>query len=187
MNETSIVILYASHDGHTRKIALRVAQQLMAAGSLVTLCDLGREQPDAGDLAESSTLVIMAPIRYGYHLPPVERFVMRNKALLADKKLALVSINLTARKQGKNTAAANPYFCKWIKRHKIEPDLRAVFAGRLEYALYRWWEKQMIRLIMFMTGGPTQFDAVVEYTDWRAVDAFANEVAALATEKKEAA
>jgi menaquinone-dependent protoporphyrinogen oxidase len=37
----------------------------------------------------------------------------------------------------------------------------------------------MIRLIMKMTGGPTDPQARVEYTSWEAVDQFAKEIASL--------
>jgi menaquinone-dependent protoporphyrinogen oxidase len=37
----------------------------------------------------------------------------------------------------------------------------------------------MIRLIMLMTHGPTDPKAVVEFTDWDKVEAFANAVCAL--------
>jgi menaquinone-dependent protoporphyrinogen oxidase len=35
----------------------------------------------------------------------------------------------------------------------------------------------MIRLIMTMTGGPTDPATVIEYTDWGQVDAFADDLA----------
>lgn len=55
----------------------------------------------------------------------------------------------------------------------------AVFAGKLDYPRYGFWDRQMIRLIMWMTGGPTDPHAVVDYTDWQQVEAFGQAVAAL--------
>lgn len=37
----------------------------------------------------------------------------------------------------------------------------------------------MIRFIMWITRGPTDPSTVIEYTDWRAVDAFAREICAI--------
>ena len=182
-----ILLLYATHDGHTRRIAYALAGQLIAQGKTVTVMDLGRETPAAQDVGESDTIAIVAPIRFGYHLPSVEKFISTNKDILLGKKLAMVSINLTARKQGKNTPQTNGYMRKWLKRHKIQPALAAVFAGYLNYSLYSWWEKQAIRLIMKMTGGPTDFKAVVDYTDWSMVEAFAKDIASLTREEEEEA
>jgi menaquinone-dependent protoporphyrinogen oxidase len=53
-----------------------------------------------------------------------------------------------------------------------------VFAGKLDYPRYRWFDRQMIRLIMALTGGPTDPTTVVDYTDWAAVDGFAGELRA---------
>jgi len=51
-----------------------------------------------------------------------------------------------------------------------------VFAGKLDYPSYRFADRLMIRLIMLITGGPTDPRTVVEFTDWQRVDAFARRV-----------
>ena len=40
-------------------------------------------------------------------------------------------------------------------------------------------DRLMIRFIMWLTHGPTDLTAVVEFTDWHRVDAFAQRVHAL--------
>lgn len=54
----------------------------------------------------------------------------------------------------------------------------AAFAGRLDYPVYRWSDRQIIRFIMLITGGPTDSTQCIEYTDWPSVDAFAAELRA---------
>ena len=51
-----------------------------------------------------------------------------------------------------------------------------MFAGKLDYPRYTFWDRQIIRLIMFITKGPTDPDAVVDFTDWQQVDAFARKI-----------
>ena len=182
-----ISLLYATHDGHTRKIAAALAGHLIALGHVVSMTDLGRDPVDGAELRESETVVIVAPIRFGYHLPPVENFIKANKKFLGEKKLVMASVNLTARKQGKNTPETNLYMRKWLRRHGIKPDLGAVFAGYLDYKLYKGWERWAIRLIMKITGGPTDFKAVVDYTDWSKLEAFAKDIARVTGEKEEEA
>ena len=57
--------------------------------------------------------------------------------------------------------------------------LAAAFAGRLDYPRYRWLDRQIIRCIMWLTGGPTDPGTSIEYTSWESVDAFAARLAAL--------
>lgn len=181
-----IELLYATQDGHTRKIAETLAAHLTALGHAVALTDLGGGDIHSADLLESEAVVIVAPIRFGYHLPPVEAFIKANKTTLRHAKLAMASVNLTARKQGKDTPETNGYMRKWLKRHGMQPTVAAVFAGRLDYSLCKTWERWAIRLIMAITKGPTDFDTIVEYTDWTAVVRFAQDIADLATSKAKA-
>ena len=49
----------------------------------------------------------------------------------------------------------------------------AVFAGKIDYPRYGFIDKYMIRLIMWMTKGPTDVSGTFEFTDWSAVENFA--------------
>jgi menaquinone-dependent protoporphyrinogen oxidase len=61
----------------------------------------------------------------------------------------------------------------------LQPALDAAVAGRLDYPSYNWLDRQIIRLIMMLTGGPTDPRCRVEYTSWKAVDAIADRIAAI--------
>lgn len=185
--KTDIAILYASHDGQTRKVALHIAGKLMDEGLILTLDDLEKTTPALEDLQEADQIVLIAPVRFGHHLPSMDRFVVKNRALLAAKRLVMVSLNLTARKEDKDTPETNPYMGKWIKKLGVQPEGRAVFAGKLNYAQYPWWEKHVVRLIMKITGGPTNLDANIEFTRWDRVDALAAQIVAAQKKKVQAA
>jgi menaquinone-dependent protoporphyrinogen oxidase len=109
----------------------------------------------------------------------VDRFLSAYRALPALPPLALASVNLSARKPGKTTSSGNAYLRKTIARHRLAPAAAVAFAGRLDYRRYSWRDRQIIRFIMLLTGGPTAPDTSVEYTSWSAVDAFADQIAAL--------
>jgi menaquinone-dependent protoporphyrinogen oxidase len=55
----------------------------------------------------------------------------------------------------------------------------AVFAGKLDYPIYTFLDRQVIRFIMWMTKGPTDPQAVVEFTDWKKVDDFGRAIAGM--------
>ncbi|MFD2183635.1 menaquinone-dependent protoporphyrinogen IX dehydrogenase [Rhodoplanes azumiensis] len=172
-------IFYASRDGQSRKIATHVAGRLAARGIPATPTDLATSQPSAADLAAQPLVVAIMSIRYGKHLAEGLQFVETFKGLDAPPPLVLASVNLTARKPGKDTAEGNAYLRKLITKNGLEPALAAAFAGRLDYPRYGFFDRHIIRFIMLITGGPTDPTTVVEYTPWDRVDAFANDIAAL--------
>ena len=167
----TILILYSSTDGHTLKICQRIGQWLDAAGQTVTLKPLDTAQ--AQDLQACDRFVIGAAIRYGKHRPEVVAFITRHHAVLQSRPGGFFSVNLVARQAEKAKVEHNPYLQRFLRGLIWQPDWLAVFAGKLDYSRYRWHDRLMIRLIMWMTGGPTNPATVREYTDWRQVEAFA--------------
>lgn len=186
MTTPCLHLIFATKDGQTLKIAERMAAQWQRQNLPYALHDMAHASPDPTAWPTHTPVVVMAPIRHGHPLPQVEAFLKKHKKTLNNHKLILISINLTSRKPEKNSPQTNAYYKKWVKRHRLKPVFGAVLAGRLEYRLYRTWEKWMIRFIMFLTGGPTDFKAVVDFTPWDQVDALACQIADLA-QKKEAA
>ena len=51
-----------------------------------------------------------------------------------------------------------------------------VFAGKIDYPKYKFFDKYMIRFIMWMTNGPTNISESFEFTDWSKVDDFAKDL-----------
>jgi menaquinone-dependent protoporphyrinogen oxidase len=172
-----ILIAYATTDGHTKRICERLKQVMESLGRQVTVVLL--TDADALDLTGFGRVVIGASIRYGHHQPSVAEFVTRHQALLESRPSAFFSVNIVARKPNKNTPETNPYCRKFLKSIAWQPRLAAVFAGKLDYPSYGFVDRQMIRLIMLITKGPTDPKAVVEFTDWAQVEAFGREVCAL--------
>ena len=173
----SVLILYSTTDGQTLRICQRVQQHLEAEGQCVTLVAI----TDAAvpDLSSFDKIVIGARIRYGKHQPEVFAFIEAHLAELQRVPNAFFSVNIVARKPEKNRAETNPYVRKFFKRTPWTPMLVDVFAGKLDYPRYRFFDRLMIRFIMWMTKGPTDPSTVVEFTDWQAVDRFAQEISAM--------
>lgn len=180
-DELPLLFCVASHDGQARRIAERMTLRLAERGFGFHLHDLYDGPPAPAVLDQAAMVVVVAAIRYGFHLPCARRFVKTHAAELSKRPFALVSVCLTARKPGKDTPEGNVYLRKWLRRMKAKPQLAAAIAGKLDYPRYAWWERQIIRLIMKMTGGPTDPSTVMEYTNWQAVDAFGDQIAAKLT------
>lgn len=171
---SKILVIYSTTDGHTRHICERLQQVMDQRGHSTTVLPLA--QADALDLSTFDKIVIGASIRYGKHQPAVAQFIGRNQRLLEDKPSAFFSVNIVARKPEKNQPQTNPYLLKFLRQISWKPKLLGVFAGRLDYPSYAFFDRFMIRLIMRMTHGPTDPHAVIEFTDWKQVEAFAQSV-----------
>jgi menaquinone-dependent protoporphyrinogen oxidase len=166
----SILIIYSTTDGQTEKICCRLQDVIQREGNQVTLCPI--TDSFGLDLRPFDKIVIGASIRYGRHNPLVSDFIARNKELLDGKPNAFFSVNVVARKPEKCRPEANPYLQKFLRRITWQPREMAVFAGRIDYPSYGFLDRLMIRLIMWMTKGPTDPTAVVEFTDWHQVEEF---------------
>ena len=175
----SVALYYATHDGQARRIAEHIARCLAEVGIVAPPHELAATPPSVAEMAAASVVVLVAAVRYGRHLPQAEQFLAAYRTLNAPPPLAFASVNLTARKPGKTTATGNAYVRKLIASHHLAPAVAVAFAGRLDYQRYGWRDRQIIRFIMLLTGGPTDPNTCIEYTSWPAVDEFAAHVAEL--------
>jgi menaquinone-dependent protoporphyrinogen oxidase len=170
-----ILIVYSTTDGHTREICDRLRTVIEQQAHQVTLIPVA-EVADA-DLEPCDKIVVGASIRYGKHSPLVVYFMERNAPLLNRKASAFFSVNVVARKPAKNQPDTNPYVRKLLRRIAWRPGEAAVFAGKIDYPRYGFLDRMVIRGIMWLTGGPTDPKAVVDFTDWRKVEEFGSLIA----------
>jgi len=171
----NILILYSTTDGHTVEICRRIKQTLESHGDSVKLLNL-KDGPDLNS-EDFDKIVIGASIRYGKHQPLVNQFIDKNQTILEGHPNAFFSVNVVARKPEKNQPETNPYLQKFLKKLNWQPQLLGVFAGRIDFPSLGFVDKHMIRFIMWMTKGPTDPNAVVEFTDWGKVEAFGRKIA----------
>ena len=173
----SILIAYSTTDGHTKKICERIGRVIEEQAHKVTLAFID-DEPDI-ELDSFDTIVIGASIRYGKHRPQVYEFIRKNQLVLDSKPNAFFSVNIVARKPEKNEAETNPYVEKFLRQTFWKPKKLEVFAGKIDYPKYTFRDRQVIRLIMWMTKGPTDPQAVVEFTDWNKVEDFGRVIAGM--------
>ncbi|MCI5123881.1 MAG: menaquinone-dependent protoporphyrinogen IX dehydrogenase [Candidatus Electrothrix sp. AR5] len=165
-----ILIIYSSTDGHTKKICLRLKQLLETQNDQVTLVSIN--DANSSDLTSFDKIVMGASIRYGKHSKQTYEFIKDNQEILEGKANAFFSVNVVARKSNKNTPETNPYLQKFLKQITWKPKNLAVFAGKIEYQKYKLRDRLMIRLIMWMTKGPTDPKTNIEFTKWHQVSEF---------------
>ena len=167
--KTKTGIIYSSVDGQTLKICNKLREGLLQNNQNVELFSITDFNED---VTNYDKLIIGASIRYGVHNKEIIDFINTNKKQLDSIKTAFFSVNLVARKPEKNTPDTNPYVIKFFKSIDWRPTVVEVFAGKLDYKKYPFFDRIMIQFIMWMTKGPTNTNTEIEYTNWDKVAAF---------------
>ncbi|MDA9606552.1 menaquinone-dependent protoporphyrinogen IX dehydrogenase [Candidatus Pelagibacter sp.] len=167
------LIIYSSTDGQTKNICEKI-KSFSKNSESIKLISL--EEASDFNLQLYENIIIGASIRYGKHSKNLYKFISSNKETLEKKRSAFFSVNVVARKPEKNTPETNPYMKNFLKISNWKPDKLGVFAGKVNYPNYGFFDKYIIRLIMFITKGPTDTTKSFEFTDWSKVEDFANEL-----------
>lgn len=178
-----VLFIYSTVDGHTLEICKRLAHTLETGGCRATLQEL--TPSTSTDPAAFDAVVIGASVRYGKHRPEVREFIDSHCTDLESMPSAFFSVNAVARKLGKRSPETNVYVRKFLESIAWKPAKIGIFAGKIDYPRYGFFDKHMIRLIMWITNGPTDLNGTYEFTDWTDVDAFARDVEMLTSEQED--
>ena len=92
----------------------------------------------------------------------------------ADK--VLVGASIRYGKHNKNLFSFSKKYKSILDSKDNAPKNLAVFAGKIDYPKYKFFDKHMIRFIMWITNGPTDINESFEFTDWSKVDDFAKDI-----------
>ena len=163
------IFIYSSSNGQSLKICQALNKN---KESLIIDMDMLKTTK----LDNFDQIIIGASVKYGDHNKEVYEFVKKNRVLLEKKKTVFFSVNATARKSEKNTPKTNPYIIKFLKKTNWTPDHIGVFAGMIDFPNYNFIEKYIIKLIMWMTNGPTDTSKKFEFTNWEDVKKFSEEI-----------
>ena len=167
-----------------RRSPARIAERLRADGLAADTLDLA-QAPSVPEILDGTALVVVvAAVRYGRHLEPAERFLEAYRQA-AGCPAARLGVGQPDRAQAREADGRDQSL-----HQEADREARAA-AGRgrpcspvgLDYPSYGWLDRQMIRLIMWLTGGPTDGTSTVDYTSWPRVDAFADDIAAVVRSK----
>ena len=168
-----ILMIYSTTDGQTKNICEKIIKIRKKKG---TIDLISIDQVGGLSITKYRKIIIGASIRYGKHNRLVYEFIKLNKEELEKKFTAFFTVNVVARKKEKNLPQTNPYMKKFLELSGWQPNKLAVFAGRIDYPSYRFFDRLIIRFIMLITKGPTDTTQTYEFTDWKKVEEFAKEV-----------
>lgn len=163
-----ILVLYASTEGQTARIAATIGARLSGARHRI---DLHQAQRGLGvpDPAVYDAVIVGASVHYGHHPAFLRRALRGCRSALATRRSAFFSVSLSG----------NPeYAVRFLRRTGWEPRLAASFTGALRYSLYGWFRRRLVQVFARMGGHSTDTSRDHDYTDWEAVGRFADAFAA---------
>ncbi len=170
---TRTLILYATTEGHTARIVERIAQHLQDKGHAVEARRADAD-PASLDPAVYDGVIIGASVHYGRHPRYLLTLVRRFRSVLAAQPSAFFSVSLSADGPGAKPEAARRYLENFLHQAGWRPQQTATFAGALQYSKYGVFKRLLMRLIVGVAGGDTKPTRDYEYTDWDAVERFAD-------------
>ena len=157
---SAILLLHASREGQTERIAQRIAASLAARGHRVEVTPAAQQV----DLSGFDAIMVGASVHYGRHPASLAALLRRNAALLAGRSSAFFSVSLGAKTE---------YATHFLHETRWKPALVAVFAGALRYSAYGPLKRLLVRAFAAAAGHDTDSSKDYDYTDWKAVDEFA--------------
>lgn len=175
--EPKVLVVFHTSEGQTARIAERIAGVLRREGSTVEVFDAG-EAPAPGRF---DAVVAGDSIHAGHHSRALTNYLTEHVAVLNALPTALFQVSLTSATPGEeHTTTAQHMMNELLAKTGFDPDIVGLFAGALVYTQYGWLKRHIMRSIAQHEGGDTDTSRDYDYTDWGAVEHFAEDVAALA-------
>lgn len=167
----AILVVYATVEGQSRKIAGKIAAQLENAGEHVVLTDV--REPGFAVPGRFDGVVLCAPVHIGRYPDPIIRFVTDWKDALESVPNAFVSVSLAIMSDDEDERAeARAYPAKLEKKTGFKPHRIHHAAGALKFLEYDFFKRVIMRRIARKEGGPVDTNKDYEFTDWGALAAF---------------
>lgn len=167
-----ILVLFATIEGHTGKIAQHVSSMLEKAGHDVRMINATQEEAVPG-AEEFDASIIAAPIHIGTFPAPMRRLVKTNADTLMARPGAFVSVSLAA---ASSVDEELEEVAKYVEEFSEETGWWPLSvhhaAGALKYTEYDFFRRWMLKRIAAKEGGPTDTSRDYEFTDWDALDGF---------------
>jgi menaquinone-dependent protoporphyrinogen oxidase len=174
----SILVLYATSEGQTAKVADRLAGALTERGHETTVVNAAADPSDP-DPAAFDAVLVGTSIHVGKQQEPIVEFARANRETLAALPTGLFQISLSsATDDPERRAEAAGYVEEFAEKTGWQPDRVGLFGGALRYSKYGFLKRLLMKRIAKDATGDTDTDRDYEYTDWAEVTAFANDFAA---------
>jgi menaquinone-dependent protoporphyrinogen oxidase len=175
----TVLVLYATVEGQSRKVAEHAALRLREKGLQVRVHDVS-ELNALFSLGHHSAAVLVAPVHASFHPRPMLQFVREHGEELAKMPVRFFSLSLSqAGVELPNVTEAQRERARADVRHLTTllckstgfPESKVVpVAGCLAYSRYGFFKRLLMRHIAKKAGGSTDMSRDHSYTDFALID-----------------
>ena len=172
----SFLVYYGTGEGQTAKIADRIVGVLTDRGHDAISVNAA-DEPDDLTAEEYDSVLVGASIHGGKHQKLVTDFVTANRDLLPKKPTAFFQVSMSSATEESEEQAAG-YVEAFLDETQWRPDRIAQFGGALRFSEFGFLKRFMVKQVAKRSIPELDTSRDAEFTDWLAVEAFANDVAA---------
>ena len=165
----TVLIIYATIEGQTGKVARFVETQVEKAGHETRLLDATDKMADVS-FEGVDKVILAAPVHERRHPKTFEMLITAAHKDLEARDTLLLSVSLSAAFP-EGHAEAQDYVDEMILRTGVKPDSVALIAGAVRNHRYDYYASQVLRHVVLRD---REFDPSAEshdFTDWAALKA----------------
>jgi menaquinone-dependent protoporphyrinogen oxidase len=179
MSQQRVLVFYASTHGHTGKIADRLGALLRERGLSVQVRRLGTPAAEHIDVTEFDAVLVGGSVHAGHHQKELVDWIAAHHTRLSARPSAFFSVSLTAADDTDEAHAMTREMIDdvldatgWLPRETV------ALAGALQFEKYNLPTRVLMRLIARHHDPAVDVHQDTDYTDWAAVERFADTFAA---------
>lgn len=180
-----ILIVYATREGQTQRVAEHIVATMLSHGTSAKLFDAA-DRARKLDLTDYAMVVLAASVHMQKHEPEMIAFVKHHKAALLDMPTVFLSVSLsqaavensgnTAQHRANAHAEVERMIDAFFAATDFRPSAHKAVAGALVYTQYSWLIRVIMKRIAKAEGGSTDTSRDHEYTDWTDLDVFISDL-----------
>lgn len=172
------LVLYATVEGQTRKIANFVADHLKKRRNAVTVVDAADAPLDL-DPTQFDAVFVASPVHMDRHHGAVVHFVKKHVAALQSRPSAFISVSIHAiSDEPEDREEMRQYVDNFCRDAAWIPHAVHYVAGALRFAEYDFFKRLAARRVAKQQGFSTRVKDDYEFTDWTALARFVDEFVA---------
>ena len=165
-----VLIIYGTVEGQTRKISERIVERIREIGHDAELHD-STSLPADLDVGAYDAVIAAASVHQHRYQSSLVHFVKEHLEQLQAKPTAFLSVSLSSVLE-EDQHEDQGYVDQFLTETGWRPTRTELVAGALVYTQYDFFKCQIMKLIVWKGGGPTDASQDYEFTDWGALSRF---------------
>ncbi len=165
----SVLVLYASQEGQTAKIAKFAAEQVQKSGHAAKLVNVDH-MDNAISFKDASKIILAAPVHERRHPRSFEALVNAFSDEINARSTMMLSVSLKAAFP-EGYAEAQDYLVEMKMRTRLKPETEMLVPGAVRRKAYDYYQSQVLRHVVLEGQSEAFSGEDVEFTDWSVLQA----------------